>query len=76
MLSSANLNIEGALISLVLMLFFGSGILYTIIALIVYNIQKRSKSGWYYLISFLISGFIGLLVSAMILIIVWTKTDI
>ncbi len=76
MLSSANLNIEGALISLVLMLFFGSGILYTIIALIVNNIQKRSKSGWYYLISFLISGFIGLLVSAMILIIVWTKTDI
>lgn len=68
MLSSANLNLEGALISLALMLFFGAGTLYTIIAFIVNSIQKKAKSGWYYLISFLVSGFLVLLISVLILI--------
>ncbi|MGV0980330.1 hypothetical protein [Empedobacter falsenii] len=76
MLSSANLNIEGALISLVLMLFFGSGILYTTLALIVNTIQNKPKKSTYYFVTFLISGIIGLFVSAVILIIVWTKTEI
>lgn len=75
MLSSANLNIEGALISLVLMLFLGSGILYTILALIVNTIQNKPKKSTYYFITFLISGIIGLFVSAVILIIVWTSAD-
>ncbi len=75
MLSSANLNIEGALISLVLMLFFGSGILYTILALIVNTIQNKPKKVTYYFVTFLISGIIGLFVSAVILIIVWTSAD-
>ncbi len=68
MLSSANLNLEGALIYIALMLFFGAGILYTLIVFIVNSVQKKPKSGSYYLISFFVSGFLVLLISALILI--------
>lgn len=59
MLSSADLHLERALFLAVLILFFGTGFLCTLIALIINSIRKKNKSGRYYILFFLISGAIG-----------------
>ncbi|GEJ47433.1 hypothetical protein [Chryseobacterium sp. ON_d1] len=59
MLSSADLHLERALFLAVLILFFGTGFLCTLIALIINSIRKKNKSGRYYILLFLISGAIG-----------------
>ncbi|HCN49497.1 MAG TPA: hypothetical protein DIT10_10450 [Chryseobacterium sp.] len=56
MLSSADLNLERALLLAVLIIFFGAGLLCTLIVFIINSIRKKRKTGLYYLFLFLISG--------------------
>lgn len=64
MLSSADLHLERALFLAVLILFFGTGFLYTLIVFIINSIRKKNKSGRYYLLIFIISGLIGVVLTA------------
>lgn len=64
MLSSADLHLERALFLAVLILFFGTGFLCTLIAFIINSIRKKNKSGRYYILLFLISGAIGVVSAA------------
>lgn len=57
MLSSANLDIDGALIFIAVMLFFGSGILFTLIAFIINSLQKK-KQKWLVLLYFIFGEWI------------------
>ncbi|MDR2236487.1 MAG: hypothetical protein LBE92_10205 [Chryseobacterium sp.] len=66
MLSSADLNLERALVFVVLMLFFGTGLLYTVIVFLIHSIQKKKKNILYYVLSFVISGITGLLLATFI----------
>ncbi|OCA78838.1 hypothetical protein BBH99_20495 [Chryseobacterium contaminans] len=56
MLSSADLHLERALFLAVLIIFFGAGLLCTIIVFIINSIRKKNKKGIYYFFLFLISG--------------------
>lgn len=67
MISSANLNIEGALIQLALMIFFISGIVYTSIVGIYHSAKKIDKSAAYYIRSFFISAILTLVFTSLIL---------
>lgn len=58
MLSSADLHLERALFLVALMIFFGAGVLCTLIIFIMNSIRKKNKNGQYYLVVFLISGII------------------
>ncbi|MDR6369906.1 TctA family transporter [Chryseobacterium bernardetii] len=64
MLSSADLHLERALFLAVLIIFFGAGFLCTLISFIINFIQKKDKKGVYYLLIFLISGLIGVVLTA------------
>lgn len=64
MLSSADLHLERALFLAVLILFFGTGFLCTLIVFIINSIRKKNKSGRYYLLIFIISGLIGVVLTA------------
>lgn len=64
MLSSADLHLERALFLAVLILFFGTGFLCTLIVFIINSIRKKNKSGRYYLLIFIISGLIGVILTA------------
>ncbi|RXM38921.1 hypothetical protein BOQ62_14645 [Chryseobacterium sp. CH21] len=67
MLSSADLHLERALFLAVLILFFGAGILYTLIILIIHSLQKKIKTAGYYFLSFLLSGVIVVIMSILFL---------
>lgn len=64
MLSSADLHLERALFLAVLILFFGTGFLCTLIIFIINSILKKNKTGRYYILGFLISGLIGVVLTA------------
>lgn len=64
MLSSADLHLERALFLVVLILFFGTGFLCTLITFIMNWIRKKNKRGRYYILLFLISGTIGVALAA------------
>ncbi|KAA2223173.1 hypothetical protein FW780_02915 [Chryseobacterium sediminis] len=64
MLSSADLHLERALFLVVLILFFGTGFLCTLITFIMNSIRKKNKRGRYYILLFLISGTIGVALAA------------
>ncbi|CAI8788435.1 hypothetical protein [Chryseobacterium sp. IT-36CA2] len=67
MLSSADLHLERALFLAVLIIFFGAGILCTLIILIIHSLQKKNKTARYYFLSFLLSGVMGLILAAFYL---------
>lgn len=56
MLSSADLHLERALFLATLMIFFGAGLLCTLIVFIINSVQKKKKKGLYYPLVFLVSG--------------------
>lgn len=64
MLSSADLHLERALFFAVLIIFFGAGFLFTLITFIINFIQKKDKKAVYYLLIFLISGLLGVVLTA------------
>ncbi|SKB61965.1 hypothetical protein SAMN05660477_00263 [Soonwooa buanensis] len=66
MLSSANIDIEGALILLALLIFFCSGFIALIIVFIINKVQKKTKSGLYYFLSFVLSGIAVLTLATII----------
>ncbi|TZF98496.1 hypothetical protein FW781_00790 (plasmid) [Chryseobacterium panacisoli] len=64
MLSSADLHLERALFLAVLIVFFGTGFLCMLTTFIINLIRKKNKSGWYYMLLFLISGTVGVALAA------------
>ncbi len=66
MLSSANIDIEGALILLALLIFFCAGFIALIIVFIINKVQKKTKSGLYYFLSFVLSGIAVLTLATII----------
>ena len=65
MLSSADLHLERALIIAALALFFGAGLSYTLIIFIINSIRKKHQKVLYYVLSFLISGIIVVVLTAL-----------
>ncbi|HBN6700831.1 TPA: hypothetical protein L3261_000389 [Elizabethkingia anophelis] len=65
MLSSADLHLERALIIAALGLFFGAGFSYTLIAFIINSVRRKNKKTLYYVLSFLISGIIVVVLAAL-----------
>ncbi|AQX51585.1 hypothetical protein HZP84_04295 [Elizabethkingia anophelis] len=65
MLSSADLHMERALIIAALGLFFGAGFSYTLIAFIINSVRRKNKKTLYYVLSFLISGIIVVVLAAL-----------
>ncbi|AJW62113.1 hypothetical protein VO54_00626 [Elizabethkingia miricola] len=65
MLSSADLHLERALIITALALFFGAGLSYTLIIFIINSIRKKHQKVLYYVLSFLISGIIVVVLTAL-----------
>lgn len=66
MLSSANIDIEGALIQIALLIFFCAGFIALIIVFIINKVQKKTKSGLYYFLSFILSGIAVLTLATII----------
>lgn len=66
MLSSANIDFSGILTDLVLIVFFGFGGVYTLTVGIIHLVKKKTRTVGYYLLSFLLSGLIGLLVAGLL----------
>ncbi|MFN3019823.1 hypothetical protein ACK1KB_02395 [Chryseobacterium sp. TY3] len=66
MLSSANIDIEGALIQIALLIFFCAGLFAVIIAFIINKVQKKTKNGLYYFLSFVFSGIAVLIITTLI----------
>lgn len=64
MLSSADLHLERALFFAVLTIFLGAGFLCALIIFIINSLQKKDKKAVYYLLIFLISGLIGVVLTA------------
>ena len=64
MLSSADLHLERALFFAVLIIFFGTGSLCTLIIFMINSLLKKNKTGRYYIFGFLISGLIGIVLTA------------
>ena len=65
MLSSADLHLERALIIAALGLFFGAGFSYTLIVFIINSVRRKNKKTLYYVLSFLISGIIVVVLAAL-----------
>lgn len=65
MLSSADLHLERALILTALILFFGAGFSCTLIIFIINAVRKKHKKALYYVLSFLISGIIAVVLAAL-----------
>lgn len=64
MLSSADLHLERALIIAVFIIFLGVGFLCTLITFIINFLQKKDRNSTYYLLAFIISGLIGVVLTA------------
>ncbi len=64
MLSSVDLNLERLLFLTALMLFLGAGFSCTLIIFIINSIRKKHKNGWYYILLFLVSGSIAVVLGA------------
>ncbi|WP_276964239.1 hypothetical protein [Chryseobacterium sp.] len=64
MLSSADLHLERTLFLAVLIIFLGAGFLCTLITFIINFLQKKDKNGTYYLLTFIISGLVGVVLTA------------
>ena len=64
MLSSADLHLERVLFLAVLVIFLGIGFLCTLIAFVINFLQKKDKNRKYYLLVFIISGLIGVVLTA------------
>lgn len=63
MLSSADLHLERALFLAVLIIFFGAGLICTLIGFIINSLQKKNKKASYYLLLFVISGLTGIVLA-------------
>lgn len=72
--SATNFNDGWVLMVLYFLCFLVPAVLYTVSVLMYHLIQKRREKTSYYLLSFLVSGIIGMLV-LLFLGYVWLKSD-
>ncbi|MDQ1151424.1 hypothetical protein [Sphingobacterium zeae] len=65
MLSSANIDFSGILIDLITIVFFGLGTVYTLAVGMIHIVKKKTRTIGYYLLSFLLSGLIGVAIAGL-----------